>query len=796
MGKKTNRFLCAMLALAMSSSVAVTASAETASAGVNGDTAVVEQAQNKLAFTKSGENGDNIVSGEWGTLTWSCNKDTGVLTITGNGPMIEGRTTYGGTTDLFPWEHLDFNTVIIGEGVTSVSHNAFSNYGLTSVSLPSTLELIDDYAFTNNDFETITLPDSVTTLGREAFYGCDNLKSINIPDSVTSIGDFAFRWCTSLESITIPDSVTYLGVCAFYECYDLNNVILSNSLKAIKDGTFSSCDIKSIVIPESVETIEGLAFDSCHSLKSITITNPNTEFIYKDPDYPDVTFVANSEYVTIYCYANSTAQAYAVEHHIPYAIIGNQDNIEFTDLTPDKTTAYVGDTIVFTPTVENNSSIDLDRCAFKYTITKGIVSYTEYGSFGGVCRWKPHKSGDYSIKCDINYNSKTLATKTIDYTVEDAPVEDVTIFYNGFDNPNIHYQVEGNVWTDLPGIKMQPSNEVKGYDYEYTIDLNGADYATVCFNDGNGHWDSQNGRNYRFNAGYYTYSNGVITEFDQTAFRVSLKPEHGEDTFPVNYNAFITTSVKNEEGVCKYKFTYTKDNDPTEILLKDYSESPFTMFEQSEPGVYTIKVYAQDSYSTVCNEKKITIRNPHLTGISFSKSYLSEDEYTQININTEGNVPGITYTAFIVGRDCGLWEPLLNKSTETSATWFTSTSGFYHLYVLAYLNGRTIERIDTPIYVHETNTNEITLLYNGFENPNIHYQVAGGSWTEVPGVAMESYENVDGYTYKYTIDLGNADYANVCFNDGNGHWDSRNGANYRFTKGAYTFSDGNISKID
>ena len=70
-----------------------------------------------------------------------------------------------------------------------------------------------------------------------------------------------------------------------------------------------------------------------------------------------------------------------------------------------------------------------------------------------------------------------------------------------------------------------------------------------------------------------------------------------------------------------------------------------------------------------------------------------------------------------------------------------------------------------------------------------------GNWTSVPGVAMTATNEVSGYTHKYTINLGTSTYANVCFNDGKGNWDSRNGANYFFEKGTYKFSNGNITKM-
>ena len=104
--------------------------------------------------------------------------------------------------------------------------------------------------------------------------------------------------------------------------------------------------------------------------------------------------------------------------------------------------------------------------------------------------------------------------------------------------------------------------------------------------------------------------------------------------------------------------------------------------------------------------------------------------------------------------------------------------------LLGYTGGDTPTASQTVIY------------YKGYSTPYIHYQVGSGSWTNAPGYAMTATSEKSGYTHKYTIELGSQSYANVCFNDGKGNWDSRNGANYRFEKGTYTYSNGTMTKID
>ena len=116
------------------------------------------------------------------------------------------------------------------------------------------------------------IPDSVTSIGENAFFGCESLTSITIPDSVTEIGDSAFEDCYSLTSITIPNSVTEIGHSAFANCKSLLSITIPNGIKHINADTFFDCySLTSITIPDSVTEIGDWAFFSCNSLTSITL---------------------------------------------------------------------------------------------------------------------------------------------------------------------------------------------------------------------------------------------------------------------------------------------------------------------------------------------------------------------------------------------------------------------------------------------------------------------------------------------------------------------------------------------
>ena len=142
---------------------------------------------------------------------------------------------------------------VVADGITyRIDENgamvAAAETSLTEANIPSAVEFegnqyavtkINDKAFSDNtNLTAVTLPESVVTLGSDAFSGCQSLKTIKIPSKVTAIPDRCFVSCTSLESVIIPEGVTTVGLDAFYSC-DLNTLTLPSTITKIDDGVFS-----------------------------------------------------------------------------------------------------------------------------------------------------------------------------------------------------------------------------------------------------------------------------------------------------------------------------------------------------------------------------------------------------------------------------------------------------------------------------------------------------------------------------------------------------------------------------
>ena len=165
-------------------------------------------------------------------------------------------------------------SITIPNSVTSIGGGAFSGCSsLTSVTIPNSVTSIGTYAFQGcSSLSSVTIPNNVTSIEAGAFSGCSSLTSVTIPNGVTSIGGTAFSGCSSLTSITLPDSIKNIKYWTFESCSSLTSITIPNSVTYIDYNAFRGCSsLTSVTIGESVSEIGNSAFENCTSLTSITI---------------------------------------------------------------------------------------------------------------------------------------------------------------------------------------------------------------------------------------------------------------------------------------------------------------------------------------------------------------------------------------------------------------------------------------------------------------------------------------------------------------------------------------------
>lgn len=198
------------------------------------------------------------------------------------------------------------DTLIVTSG-EAIAENAVSGWDyLKSVTLPDTLKTIGDLGFAHCELlEQISLPEGLTSIGANAFYNCASIEQFNLPDSVESIGNYAFGKCASLETVSLSKSLSTVGNWVFASCNSLINLTISpenanyysagnciiergtqtlvlgclgsiipndGTIKIIGHHAFASQEtLVSITLPDSVTTIETYAFDGCSSLVSVDL---------------------------------------------------------------------------------------------------------------------------------------------------------------------------------------------------------------------------------------------------------------------------------------------------------------------------------------------------------------------------------------------------------------------------------------------------------------------------------------------------------------------------------------------
>ena len=221
-------------------------------------------------------------------------KETGGLTFEGCSGLANGKlivddlawwcsVNWGGpySTPLCYAKHLysdedtEITDLVIPEGVANVGAYAFYHCeGITSVSLPSTLESIGSNAFANSGLKSVDIPVGLTTIGESAFRYCANLTSVTIPEGVETIGGSAFSK-TGLTSLELPSTIRSMSQ-SFYGCEDLTTLTLKDGITTL-GGSFYSCTaLTSVNIPGSVKEVAYNDFSGCTGLATVTL-NEGTE---------------------------------------------------------------------------------------------------------------------------------------------------------------------------------------------------------------------------------------------------------------------------------------------------------------------------------------------------------------------------------------------------------------------------------------------------------------------------------------------------------------------------------------
>ena len=250
---------------------------------------------------------------------------------------------------------LKLNEIVIPKSLKR-ANKAFRNSNVKKVIFADgTKRILDGILFEANDLITVVLPNSITSIGMNAFNGCNNLTNINISENITEIGDYAFNKCKSLKNFDLPKNLKKLGVKVFAKARNLKeitipkslqeysesfkssqiekvifengtikipkkilqntdnlkNIVIPNTAKIIEDGAFLGCNkLEIVTIPDSVEIIGFQAFNLCENLRRVELSNSVKEI--------DSQAFEKNQKLLIVCPKNSYAAQYAKKRDIHY----------------------------------------------------------------------------------------------------------------------------------------------------------------------------------------------------------------------------------------------------------------------------------------------------------------------------------------------------------------------------------------------------------------------------------------------------------------------------------------------
>lgn len=171
-------------------------------------------------------------------------------------------------------------TVQFGSGLTSIPGALFEGTGLKTVTLPESVTSIGPWAFANcAKLEQVSFPAGLTSIDLCAFENCTALTAVTLPKRLTELGNEAFENCSALKSVWIPKSLTYNKGAggSFKGCTALTDITFETGITKIADYQFADSPIKSITIPGTVTTVGMSAFSGCANLTAIDLPSSVTE---------------------------------------------------------------------------------------------------------------------------------------------------------------------------------------------------------------------------------------------------------------------------------------------------------------------------------------------------------------------------------------------------------------------------------------------------------------------------------------------------------------------------------------
>ena len=276
-------------------------------------------------------------------------------------------------------------TESLGNGVFCDSNGKYNS--ITSVTMSNSLVTIGNSAFTNcHNITDITIPNSVTTLGEYAFSSCWSITSLTISNNITSIPKDAFSGCRNLTNVDIPQSVISIGNSAFEYCSGMTNINFKEGITSIGARAFFSTPLMEVVLPSTVNYLGLYSFDNVtSSVKILATTPPSIDKVpFSHNDRPVIFVPSNSVNAYKEAFSSYTDDIYAIGAEVPIKFKCKfNDNTYYTKYETIGGNSHVGEIYSAHTTVNIKQSNIVGIEIGSATTTIGDYTFQKGNSFGG-----------------------------------------------------------------------------------------------------------------------------------------------------------------------------------------------------------------------------------------------------------------------------------------------------------------------------------------------------------------------------------------------------------------------------
>ncbi len=422
--------------------------------------------------------------------------------------------------------------------------------------------------------------------------------------------------------------------------------------------------------------------------------------------------------------------------------------------------------------------------------------------------------GSTGIFVSHNVTNQTTIVKAAssETSVNDANEEEQTVtiyYYSRLINPHIYATTDTGAWLADHALKMEPVTNMKDYNYKITLKFSKELGSGIKFfiAGENGAIDFPNGKKYSVGIGTFGLKDSVITPLGINTGDITFTKDESFvfDLYPTNFG------VEPTGGSGSYSYHHGVILDGTEYYIyKDFTSEnylPLGLFEQQGYGftnkligthTYFIDVKDNNTGEIVRVTKDYKVSDMYIADFTYESTTSRVEKGARIKLNaTVKGEATHRYNSYwwYVTKDGVNYNDDIEYTNNYDASWVPSEAGDYEI---RYQVNTYFHQYDTKtinVHVDDSEANTLVIYYynsNWFNDINVHYKVDGGHWTKTPGEQMYQVSYLT--TRKAIINLGTAEGATVCFNNGKGSWDNNNKKNYYLTKGSYEIFDGVVTK--